>query len=129
MRTILDNAERMFMGAENRFAKIYATTRMSFLIDFSWSEEYAWNDETRAKRRSLSFIEIDNNVNCINVGFSWIAVRLANEEFRKIANGGSEHKVSIRSLEEWNARKEELSALTRKVGEAYNKAREKALSN
>ena len=126
MRILLDNAERMFMSAGSRFTKIYATTRMSFLTDFSWSEEYAWNEGTRAKRRYLSFIEIDNSMNCVNIGFSWIATSLAPKEF---SNTGSEHKVSIHSLEQWDAQKEELIALTSKVCEAYNAAREKALSN
>ena len=129
MRFVVNYAERMFMSVENRFTKIYSTTRMSFLIDFSWSEEYAWNEETRAKRRFLSFIEIDSAENIINVGFSWIAIGLASEEFSRIDNLGDEYKVSIRSLEEWDAQNEELTALTQKVCAAYNVAREKALSN
>ena len=131
MRSIIDDVERMFRSVRNRFTNIYASRRKSFMMDFSWSEEYAWDDTTRAGRRFMTFVEIGESKNHINVGYSWIAVRLAHEEFRKITNEDvrDNYMFPIHSLEEWDARKEELTALTQKVCKAYDAAREQALSS
>ena len=131
LRSIVEDAERMFRSVHNRFTNIYASRRKSFMMDFSWSEEFAWDDNTRAGRRFLTFVEICEDKRHINVGFSWVAVRLAQEEFRKITADDirDNYVFPIHSLEEWDVQKEELTALTQKVCEAYNAAREEALSN
>ncbi len=143
IRTLVDNTERMFMSVENRFTKIYASTRMSFLIDFSWSEDHAWDDGNRAKRRVLLFIEIDESENRINVGFPPTAVEFARDEFTKLDSedipyetgqtqalwGTQEYRFPLQSLQDWEVRKYKIEDLTQKVCKAYEAAREKALSN
>ncbi len=142
IRTLVDNTERMFMSVENRFTKIYASIRMSFHIDFSWSEDHAWDDGNRAKRRVMLFIEIDESKNRINVGFPPTAVEFARDEFTKLDSedipyetgqtqalwGTQEYRFPLHSIQEWDARKEQLTALTQRVCEAYDVAREEALS-
>lgn len=130
MRSIMEDAERMFRSVHNRFTNIYATRRKTFMMDFSWSEEYAWDETTRAGRRFLTFVEFGENKKHINVGFSWIAVRLAQEDFRKITGEDirDDYVFPIHSLKEWENRKDTLTTLTQKVCEAYDNAREEALS-
>ena len=143
MRALMDNVERLFMRVQDRFTKIYASTRMSFQIDFSWSEHHAWDDGNRAKRRVMLFIEIDESKSRISVGFPPTAVEFARGEFSKLNAedipfeigqtqalwGTQEYRFPLHSIQEWDARKDILATLTQKVCEAYNAAREKVLSS
>ena len=142
MRSVLDAADRMFRSQSVRFLIGHSTARINFSSDFSWSSEYGWGDGTRAKRRVVLFIEIDESKSGINVGFNPLAVHFAPEEFESL-NGASiqfvtvqtqalwgtqEYKFPMHSLDDWEAQKNTLTVLTQKVCEAYNTAREKAQS-
>lgn len=140
VRSVLDAADQMFRSQSVRFFIGHSTTRINFSSDFSWSPEYGWGDGTRAKRRVVLFLEIDESKRGINVGFNPLAVHFAPEEFESLdgANiqfvtvqtqalwGTQEYKFPLNSLEEWNAHKDTLAELTQQVCEAYNFAKAKA---
>ena len=140
VQSALDAVHRMFRSQNVRFFIGHSTTRMNFSSDFSWSPEYGWGDGTRAKRRVVFFIEIDEGKSGINVGFNPLAVHFAPEEFESLNGadiqfvtvqtqalwGTQEYKFPLHSLNGWEEQKETLTALTNKVCQAYNAARDKA---
>ena len=142
VRSILDAADHMFRSQSVRFFIGHSTARINFSSDFSWSSEYGWGDGTRAKRRVVLFIEIDESKNGINVGFNPLAVHFAPEEFESLDGasipfvtvqtqalwGTQEYKFPLHSLDDWEAQKDTLTVLTQNVCEAYNAAKEKAQS-
>ena len=142
LRILLDKVERRLKSLHNGFVIGHSTIRMNFSLDFSWSAEHAWNDGTRAKRRVMFFIEIDESDGGINFGFHPIAVAFAHEEFSKLDGeniqfvigqtqalwGTQEYRFPLQSLKDWEARKYKIEDLTQKVCKAYEAAREKALS-
>ena len=95
-------------------------------------------------RVATFFVAIDAAKKCVTIGFHPIAIHLTSaKEFestgiqfetaepRVIVRMGIDHEVRfpMHSLQDWEAQKETLTALTQKVREAYNAAKEQALSN
>ena len=141
IQELLDDVASMIRGQIKGDQSTYSSTRRNFNLDYSWHEE------TVSARVATLFIEIDEGKNSINVGFHPVAIWFAKKEFENCKNEGFEEgpsqlrnrnnvgeidyevKLPIRKMEDWNDRKDQLTTLTKKVWEAYNKAREKALSN
>ena len=138
IRNILDDAERMFKNQIRGFSQTYANTWINFNLDYSWHEESA------LKRVATLFIEIDEAEKGVRIGFHPIAIHMAStDEFksagiefetaepRVIVRLGIDHEVRfpLYSLDEWEQKREKLTALTRKVWEAYDTTRAKAISN
>ena len=137
MQNVLSEIERMFREQRSGFTKTYTTTRMNFSLD------YKWHEASHLDRVATLFIELDEVNKGINVGFHPMAIHLASEgefknaglefeigEPRALIRVGIDHEIRfpLHSLEEWDARREELTTLTQKVCEAYNAARENAQS-
>ena len=141
MQIVLTEIERMFREQNSRLTGGFSNTRMSFGLDFSWSSEHAWDDGRRAKRRETLFIEIDENRSVMIVGFHPIAVEFAPDDFNKLNDSNIDFTVGstgalfgehgymfpLRSRQDWKAKKEKIEELTKKVCEAYDAARQKAL--
>ena len=141
VRDVLSDIENMFKSQTRGYTNSYANTRMNFNLD------YSAHDMGTFIRAATLFIEIDESGHGVKVGFHPLSIRLASMcEFEKIKNEGFEYekadaqalvqfedinyeiKFPLHSLEEWNARKEQLTALTRKVWEGYDAAKTKALA-
>ena len=136
---LLGDIADMFRSEIRGDQPTHSSTRRNFNLDYSWHEE------TVSDRVATFFIEIDKDKNSVNVGFHPIAIGLAREEFSDYKNEGFEEgpsklrknnigqidyevKLPIHKVEEWNAHKERLTALTRKVWEGYDAAKTKALA-
>ena len=146
MKNALDEIERMFRSQYGRFIRGFSTKRMNFSMDFSWSLDHAWDDGSSAKRRLMLFVEIDENKSGLIVGFNPIAIHFAQDEFKRLtdeniqfekeptqalwqeAGNEQDYKFSLHSPDDWEAQKDTLTALTKRICEAYDAAREKALS-
>ena len=137
-RDVFDAAERMIRAQHRRLSATYANTWVNFNLDFSWYQASELN------RVATLFIELDELEKCVKFGFHPMAIHLVSmNEFedtgiafeigepRAITRLGIDHEIRLplRSLEEWENRKDMLTALTKKVCGAYNAAREQALSN
>lgn len=142
IREVLDSAERMFRSQLRGYTTGYsrASARMNFKLDYSWQEN-------SANRRVSVFIDIGEDQNTVNVGFYPPSIALVSiDEFAKLKEDGlkfvetgtqailgpegieNDIMCSIRSQEDWSAKREPLTTLTRKLREAYDASREKALS-
>lgn len=136
-RDVFDAAERMLKAQYRRLSATYANTWVNFNLDYSWYQASELN------RVATLFIELDEVKNCIKFGFHPMAIHLISmSEFedygvafeigepKAITRIGVEHEIRfpLHSLEEWENRRVMLTALTKKVCEAYDNAREEALS-
>lgn len=136
-RDVFDAAERMLKAQYGRLSPTYANTWVNFNLDYSW---YQASDLNRV---ATLFIELDEVEKCIKFGFHPIAIHLVSTcefedtgiafesgEPRAITRIGIDHefRFPLHSLEDWEDRKETLTALTKKVCEAYDNARKEALS-
>lgn len=138
MRNILDEAEQMFRAQHRRLSPTYANAWVNFNLDYSWFEASDLN------RVATLFIELDEAKSGIRIGFHPIAIYLASmDEFE---NAGIDYEIGepraitrigidceirypLYSLDEWQRQRSTLTALTQKVCESYDVAREKVLSN
>ena len=140
MRDLLNSIEGMIRSRLSGYTTSYSNTRMNFNLDYSWQSDWY----SRAATVFIETVEVGNRV---AIGLHPLAINLITSgEFDKLQDEGFsfetaeaqalvrpaeinyEIKFPIHSLEEWDARKEELTALTQKVCEAYDKARDEALS-
>ena len=143
IREVLDSAERMFRSQLRGYTTGYSRTsaRMNFKLDYSWQEN-------SLNRRVSVFIDIGEEQNTVNVGFYPPSIALVSiDEFANLKEDGinfvetgtqailgpegieNDIMFSIRSQEDWSAKREALTTLMRKLREAHNTAREQALSN
>ena len=141
VRDALDNAERMIRSQIRGYTTTYTYTRMNFSLDYSWRPD-------TFRRAVTLFIEVEEEKNALNVGFYPLAIDLAStEEFDKLKKKGFNFdktsstalvhigdinydiKFPVHSIDDWEGQVEMLTALTRRVFEAYNAAKEKALPN
>ena len=143
VREVLDSAERMFKSQLRGYTTGYsrASARLNFSLDYSWQEN-------SQNRRVSFFIDIGEEQNAVNVGFYPPSVALVSRDaFNRLKQDGinfEEAKTQaiygpegiendimfpIRSQEDWSAKREPLTTLIRKFREAYDDAREQALSN
>ena len=141
-REVLGDVERMFRSQLKGYTTGYsrASARMNLKLDYSWQED-------SPNRRVSVFIDIGEEQNTVNVGFYPPSIALVSiDEFAKLKEDGisftetgtrailgpegidNDIMFSIRSQEDWSAKREALTTLTQKVWEAYNAAREKAQS-
>ena len=135
IRNIFDDAQRMFKSQLRGVSQTYANTWTNFNLDYSWQEE------SGLRRVATLFIEIDESKKCIMIGFHPMAIYMAStDEFkdasfeferaepRVITKMGIDHEVRfpLYSLDEWEQNREKLTALTRKVWEAYQSMRSEA---
>ena len=138
----LEVVTQMFMSQHSGFWHTHSSSRRNFALDYSW---YAMPEESKWKPRATLFIEFDAHVDGIKVGYHPIAVHLASKEaFEDLNNQGfefetryasnaphigpinEEFKSSLRTIEEWEEREEQLTALTKRVCAAYDAARKRA---
>ena len=122
-----------------KFTMTHAMIRKHFNLNYSWHQG-GWNP----KKAATLFVEIVGE-GAVNIGFHPVAVELAKQdEFDKLEDEGFEFKKSerqalfrigsidyeltlrLRSIEEWEERKEQIAALVRKVCDGYDARREKA---
>lgn len=127
------------------FSPTYSLKRMQFYLDYSW---YKREDGTGSPDRAATiFIEPDGVG--VNLGFHPVAVALATDAFEQLEAEGvtpvreksgqksilrigtaeDEVRFPLHSLEEWEARKEQLTAVTDRVCKAYDTARQEALDS
>ena len=142
-RGVLDGVERMVRDQISGYTTGYVrnNTRMNFSLDYSWQEN-------SLNRRVSLFVEIVEEQNIVNVGFYPPSIALVSrDDFNKLKQDGinfeetktqailgpegieNDIKFPIRSQEDWDAKREALTKLTRKLCEAHDKAKEEALSN
>lgn len=140
LQPLVDAVTRMFMDQSgDRFTRRHAQTRRHFCLDFKW---YPHRERNNA---AILFIDLDQGG--IKVGFQPSAVVLAkSDEFDNFQTEGLEFerdearthfdiqgsgddvfKTPLRSLEEWEAREEQLTALVQKVCDGYDALRKKTL--
>lgn len=141
---LIEAVTKMFVSQRQRspkFTMTHAIVRRHFNLNYSWYQG-GWNP----KKAATLFVEIVGQ-GAVNIGFHPAAVELATQdEFDKLKAKGLEFKetkserraffrigsidyeltLPLRSLEEWEAREEQLAALVRKVCEGYDARREKA---
>ena len=137
IRDIISAAQNMFKTRLRGVSQTYANNWINFNLDYSWYKE------SDLSRVATVFVAIDAAKKCVTIGFHPIAIHLTSaKEFeitgiqfetaepRVIIRMGIDHEVRfpMYSLEEWDAPKDTLTALTKKVCEAYDNAREEALS-
>ena len=122
-----------------KFTMSYATKRKHFNLSYSWHQG-GWSPKSAA----TLFVDPVGQ-GAVNIGFHPVAVELAKQdEFDKLEDEGFEFKKSerqalfrigsidyeltlrLRSIEEWEERKEQIAALVRKVCDGYDARREKA---
>lgn len=142
VREVLDSVERMFRSQLRGYTTGYsrASARMNLKLDYSWQKN-------SLNRRVSVFIDIGEEQNTVNIGFYPPSIALVSiDEFAKLKEDGInfvetktpailgpegiEYDIifSIRSQEDWSAKREALTTLTRKLREAYDASREKAQS-
>ena len=140
LQPLVDAVTRMFMDQSgDRFTRRHAQTRRHFCLDFKW---YPQRERNNA---AILFIDLDKGG--IKVGFQPSAVVLAkSDEFDNLqtegleferdearthfdipGSGDSVFKLPLRSLEEWEAREEQLTALVQKVCDGYDALKKKTL--
>ena len=138
VQPLVDAVTRMFMDQSgDRFTRRHAQTRRHFCLDFKW---YPQRERNNA---AILFIDLDKGG--IKVGFQPSAVVLAkSDEFDNLqtegleferdearthfdirGSGDSVFKIPLRSLEEWEAREAQLTALVQKVCVGYDALKEK----
>ena len=143
IHALVDGITQMIISQVVSFSQTHSKTRRNFNLDYSWYKlaDGSW---TPSKAATL-FIEPRSDG--VRLGFHPVAVALATrEEFDKIGEEGVEIgktpketllqmgpidyglMVSLPSLEAWNERKEQLTALVKKVCERYTGAKRMALS-
>ena len=144
---LVDAVTEMILSQRASFSSSYSTKRKNFILDYSWyaPNDGSWSPSTAG---ATLFIEPDeSNAGSVLVGFHPVAVALATpSEFSKLEDEGLEQRnvgksaifqigtvdygvgFPLRSQEEWQTRKEQLAALTRKVCAGYDAARQKASS-
>ena len=120
--------------------KTHSKTRRQFNLDYSWREG---RDESPRTAATL-FIELEEGG--IGVGFHPVAIELATpDEFdelgklecversaaRVILKGIVDYEIKcrVRTLEDWNELKDQLTALVRRVCDGYTSARQNAQSD
>ena len=141
IQNLLSEAVNMFRSRLTRDQSTYTPARRNFNLD------YSWYDESASTRIATLFLEIDEGMSSISVGFHPIAIVLAPDEFSRLDDNaidfskenahGRRHqgdidyevKFPLNSLDDWESQKDTLTALTQEVCEAYDAAREQALSN
>ena len=142
VREVLDSAERMFRSQLRGYTTGYSrsSARMNFKLDYSWQEN-------SLNRRVSAFIDIGEEQNTVYVGFYPPSIALVSiDELAKLKKDGinfvetgtqailgpegieNDVMFSIRSQEDWSAKKEPLTTLIEKLREAHDNAREEALS-
>ena len=142
IREVLDSVERMFRSQLRGYTTGYSrsSARMNFKLDYSWQED-------SLNRRVSVFIDIGEEQHTVNAGFYPPSIALVSiDEFEKLKEDGinfvetgtqailgpegieNDIMFSIHSQEDWSAKREALTTLTRKFREAYDASREKALS-
>ena len=129
MQTLLSEVEDMLRMQLRGVTVASSSARMNFRLGYK-------GPEGRPSYRATLFIEIGGHNNSVKIGFHPIAIHLAQDEFASMKipseeetarNGthieGIDHvvKFPIQSIEEWNAYKKQLTALTQAVYEAYRK--------
>ena len=137
---LVEAVTTMFVNQRPRrpkFTMSYAIMRKQFKLS------YSWHSGGGAKAAVTLFVELVGQ-RAVNIGFHPVAVALAKQdEFDKLKAKGLEFKKSdaqsffrigsidyeltlpLCSLEEWEARKEQLTELVRKVCDGYDARREK----
>ena len=138
-RELVEAATTMFRNRPgNNFVISHSTTRRHFRLSFSWYPS-EW-------RPDALILFIEPNERGIKVGFHPIAIELAKQDaFDKLNDQGIEFeragrqaifvigstdyelKLPLRSLEEWEAREEQLTALVQKVCDGYDALKKKTL--
>ena len=140
----MDALSDMLESRSVPFSRTYSSKRMNLNLDYSWYEPEvdAWSPD----RAVTMFIELDEVG--VNLGFHPVAVELATpnafdqleadgvtlvkapqQAILRIGSVDYEVQFPLRSLEEWEARKEQLTELTARVCEGYDDARQKALES
>lgn len=140
VQPLVDAVTRMFINqSDRRFTLSHSQTRRHFRLDFKWLPHTEWT------KASILFIDLDKGG--IKVGFQPSAVALAKSgEFDNLQTegleferararlfftipgaGDDELKHRLRSLEEWEAREEQLTALVQKVCDGYDALKKKTL--
>ena len=144
VKPLVEAVTRMFSIQPGlRFTTGYSKSkkRKQFRLSYSWYQG-GWSP----KSADTLFVELVGP-GTVNIGFHPVAVALATpDEFDKLKDKGLDFKKSeaqalfrigsidyelrhpLCSLEEWEARKEQLTALVRKVCEGYDALREKTLA-
>ena len=141
---LVDALSDMLESRSVPFSRTYSSKRMNLNLDYSWYEPEvdAWSPD----RAVTMFIELDEVG--VNLGFHPVAVELATpnafdqleadgvtlvkapqQAILRIGSVDYEVQFPLRSLEEWEARKEQLTELTARVCEGYDDARQKALES
>ncbi|MXY46858.1 MAG: hypothetical protein F4Y44_07710 [Chloroflexi bacterium] len=138
IQNVLRAAESMFRSHLIGFSQTYANNWINFNLN------YSWHKESSLTRVATVFIEIDEANRGVKIGFHPMAIHLVStNEFenlavefetaepRVIVRMGIDHEIKfpLHSLQEWEEKKDILTALTQKVCQAYDKAREEALAN
>ena len=140
VQPLVEAVTRMFTSRrEPRFGIRYAIVRKQFNLNFSWHQG------GRGPKAAVTlFIELAQGA--VNIGFHPVAVDLATpDEFDKLKAEGIEFERSsagaffrigptdyelkhqLSSLEEWEARKAQLTALVQKVCVGYDAFKKKTL--
>ena len=132
MRTLLSELEDMLRTQLRGNVVAHSGRRINFRLRYSGSGG-------RLSYLATLFIEIDEDNDCLKVGFHPIAIHLTRDEFKRIEesefpfqsdparnaphyNGiNYEVKFPICSIEQWNTHKDQLIELTQAVYEAYQK--------
>lgn len=135
---LVEAVTRMFRNRPgHNFVISHSTTRRHFRLSFSWYPS-EW-------RPDALILFIEPNEGGIKVGFHPIAIELAKQDaFDKLKDEGGlefersggqaifrigstdyELKHQVRSLEEWKAREEQLTALVQKVCDGYDALKKK----
>ena len=135
IQNLVYEIESMFKDQLKGLSAGYRPSRKNFSLDYSWQEG-------ALKTRTTLFIEINSDGGGLNIGFYPPAIGLVStEEFNKegflfeqtpsSAITGPEDidyefKFPLNSPKEWDLRREQLTALTQKVREAYQARRAEA---
>lgn len=138
IQNVVRAAESMFRNQMRGFSATYANNWINFNLN------YSWHKESPLARVATAFLEIDESNKGVKIGFHPMAIHLVStKEFensgvefetsepRVIVRMGIDHEIkfAVYSLQEWEEKKDMLNALTQKVFDAYDKAREEARAN